>query len=712
MKTTIYLRRKNKVAVEAGQSVLPKLYIATALRNLESLGYTFSEALIERVSTLSVDEFETLYKQVVKDLKINLGAHVNHRPMYPNFPTQVMIASEAELYLNAIHHYFASFIEDVTGGKVENQGLPQYEIEERFPLLDLTELKVIDLGTEEEFNKMISNLIGSRTSISETDKEDVEWVLANYDDISVIIPAEIPFKENVGFVVSVLLKHGKANVDQISKFVKTATDVLRLAVAFSNGDVSLAANTKFRKFSRPERRLLLGLLEKAGLVTEDMLRYKNRWIRLGEILHPSEYGARFKKTQAAFSVLRNNEEFETFAGKVEKALSNKDAVGAAKLLKSRPGEFARRLDHMLRITNDSRLVIETFGEVAGEVSTPVLLQVMAHFVHRNEDKSVRAFFPKGQIANVIAIENTLPHVDAYASQAVVQKCKDALSKRFAELPALGKVFVDKNLEHYLVPFSQRSASKALRTIVRGSKLDMPEGDTIRFFTYWKEGKIEGKNDHTGRVDIDLSAAMYDEDFKYIEHISWTRLRSLKYKAAHSGDITSAPNGASEFIDLDIPSVIQYGGRYVVMSLNSFTHHPYCDLPECFAGWMMRKEPKSGEIYEPTTVVDKIDLTADTQICIPVILDLVERKVIWTDLALNQDITYNYSNTIENNMKGMIALGKAMTSLTKPTLYELFSLHALSRGEIVDNIEEAETIFSVENGITPFDIEQIMAEFIV
>lgn len=716
MKQSIYLRRKNKVIVAAGNSQLSKIYLATALKNLEDLGFTFSPVLMERLNTLSTDAFTSFYTQIVKDLKVMVGAHVRHRPMYPNFPEQVMLASDAELYINAIVHYFTAFIEDVTGKRVQGQGLPEYEVQERFPLLDRVDLKVIDLGSEEEFDKMISNLIAANTSISETDKEDVKWVIANYDDLSNIIPENIPHKENMSFVVAALLDNDKANVDQISKFVKTATDVLRLATAFSGGDVSLAAKTKFRRFKRVERRLLLGLLEKAGNITEDMLRYESRWIVLGHQLHPGEYGARYKRAQEAFDILRNNKEFKTFAGKVETALLDKDVQTAAKLLKSRPGEFARRLDHMLRLTKDSKFVIETFGEVAAEVSTPVLLQVMSHFAHRNEEREVRAFFPKGVVANAVAIKNELPHVDEYAAMAVVQKCQDALSKRFAELPSLGKVFVDSKLEQFLVPFSQRSASKALKTIVRGSRVDMGEGDTIRFFTYWKEGMIEGKKEHTGRVDIDLSAVAYGEDWKFIDQLTYYNIKSDRFKGAHSGDITSAPNGASEFIDLDITSMIKAGVRYVVASLNSYSHQPYCDLPECFAGWMMRQHPNSGEIYDPRTVENKFDLAADTKICIPVIMDLVERKVVWADLALNQypDLgqgIWGRANNVANNEKGLIAMGKAITTLAKPTLHDLFILHATARGELVDNIEEAETIFSTEKGITPFDIEQIMAEFI-
>ena len=55
--------------------------------------------------------------------------------------------------------------------------------------------------------------------------------------------------------------------------------------------------------------------------------------------------------------------------------------------------------------------------------------------------------------------------------------------------------------------------------------------------------------------------------------------------------------------------------------------------------------------------------------------------------------------------------KALTNLVKPNLYDLFRLHIEARGELVQDIEEAETIFSLNKGITPFDIEKIISDFI-
>ncbi|WP_025716469.1 hypothetical protein [Paenibacillus sp. 1-18] len=73
---------------------------------------------------------------------------------------------------------------------------------------------------------------------------------------------------------------------------------------------------------------------------------------------------------------------------------------------------------------------------------------------------------------------------------------------------------------------------------------------------------------------------------------------------------------------------------------------------------------------------------------------------------------HYYNNVEGNQKGMILMGKAMTDLRKPDLYDLFNLHAKARGELVDTANQADAIFSLERGITPFDIELIMAEYVV
>ena len=205
----------------------------------------------------------------------------------------------------------------------------------------------------------------------------------------------------------------------------------------------------------------------------------------------------------------------------------------------------------------------------------------------------------------------------------------------------------------------------------------------------------------------MSALALDTDSGFKTTIAYYNLKDIG--GYHSGDITSAPDGASEFIDIEISKFLKSGIRYVLMSVNSYTNQPYCDLPICFAGFMIRQFPNSGEIYEPLTVENKFDLTANTRIAIPIIIDLYERKVIWTDLSLMGDPSTN--NNVHNNLSSVTIINKSMTTLTKPNLFDLFKLHIAARGERTFDIKEANTIFAIDNGIKPSDIDILVSEYL-
>lgn len=697
MINSVYLRRKNKLQLKEGTGKSSKRLIATMMKNIQNLGYIFSPKVISVLETYSADELTAFYRFVVSELKRLKGAHVEYKPMYPNFPQQVMEASDVELFLNAIIHYWSL-------GTI----LPEYEKEERFPLHELTKSTKIELGDAEDFCGIFKNLLQSTTSLSAADKEDLAWFISRFETKD-ILPENIPLKENVALVAKLLMDQGKDEAElsvSMSRYFKTATDVLRFAVALSNGDISLANNTTFKSFGRKQRKLMLSLLESASNIEEDMKRYKENWKRLAERLHPFEYQKAYPKSCAAFKKLAENVKIETFAGKLQSLIDKKEIMAAVELVKQRPGEFARKLDVLLRKGNTSDTVtatVKAFGEVADKVSVPVLLQVRAHFANRGQS-DLRVFFPKGNVARSYGIENDVPHIAADICAHVVSICDSALTKQFAERKPLGKVYVDPALKNYLVPFSQRSASKALKTLVRGSRIDLPKNiSTVRSFVYWKQPK-------DNRVDLDLSAMMFDEDWKYIEHISYTNLRSAKYQACHSGDITSAPNGASEFIDLDIESAVKYGARYIVICIFSYTGQAFADLPECFMGWMARKEPKSGEIYEPKTVQNKVDIAAaGQQVCIPMVLDLVEKQVIWADIGgLTRGLMWG---NVERNSERLTTMGKGISELKRANLYDLFILHANARGALCENAKEADTVFSVNKGITPFEMDVIMGQYL-
>lgn len=682
----IYLRRRSKVTVPEGSGATPINVLASLQKNLESLGFLLAEDVIERLKTLNPVQVDAFYQRLVKDLKVLVGAHRQFEPMYPNFPTQVMGMTPAELYFNAILHYWT--LDRPTTPKEDR---PEVEEQPKY--------RMIRLGNKGDFEALFTLLVQSKSPFSPQDREDVKWFVSQYrDSISRLLPEKIPCKENLAIVGAELIRSTIGLESEVGKHVQTATDVLRIAVAMSDGDVSLATASKFGKFARRERALLLSWVERAGNRTEDMLRWKPRWVRLGERLHPGEYAKHFPQTAAAFDVLRNNRPFHTFKSQIELGLSEKNTASVLELLDTRPGELARRLDHLVRISPNPQAVVARFSDRAASVSTPVLLQVLTHFRHRSEPTSLRTFFPKGQVGNLFATEERLPELPTELPLELTAICERALVDRFAKLPPLGKCYLDSRLKDYLVPFSQRSASKSLRTLVRGSRLPLSTCTTLRFFVWWKNGR--------SRVDIDLSAAMYDTKYQYIDTLAYYNLKN--FGAHHSGDIVDAPKGASEFIDIDVERCKAKRVRYVIMCLNSYTEQPYCDLPECFAGWMARQSPNSGEVFEPKTVVDKIDVASDTRVCLPAIFDIVNQEVIWADVALAGNP--RFANNVQNNLSGVSLMLRAMTQLRKTDLHTLFSLHIRARGEEVANIESAQVIFAADHGITPFDLDRITAEY--
>lgn len=700
----ILLRRKHKVIPRSEkpyyeQEKIEKSCVAALLKNVQSLGFTFSRDLLEELFCMTRKELEEFYADIIPELKSLVGADVEYNPMYPDFPRQVAEASDAELFINAIIHYW-------TFGTV----MPEYRKSARFPLIDDNKMTVLSVGNRDDIKEIFGNFCLSKTSLSEQDKQDIITVVSEYPDYMDYLPDEIPLKENAALIGKLIMENGffKSTGD-IKKYFKTATDVLRLVTALSDGDLSLAKPVKFRSMKRWERWAILDLLSSCGNIKEDMWRYRERWLRIAERIHPFEFKKeKYAKVNEAFDSIRNQHKPLMFGGRVELAMQRGDVTEAVSLLISRPGEFARRLDKLLRESKsaaEKNFVIESFVSVADEVSTPVLLQVREYFITRtmSEYDPVRVFFPKGNTAKAKVIKNELPFISPICIGRIARICSDALIKQYAERPALGNVYVDQDFINYLVPFSQRSASKATRTVVRGSELSISENaKAIRGFIWWTN---TGVKDSRQRVDIDLSAAIFDENWRYVEHVSYTNLRSQKYRAYHSGDITNGGRpggkGVAEFLDVDIDAVAKNAGRYIVYQVFSFTGQKFSDIPNVRFGWMEREDVNSGEIFEPSTVEMKMDLTAESTIAVPVIFDCVERRFIWCDMNLGiggRLYRHNIGNNIENNLTGIAATCYGMTHLRKPNLFDLVVLNILARGKNVNDRNQADIIFS--NDTTP------------
>ena len=671
--------------------------VDTALTTLRALGYRLSTPAWEALT-----HPEQAWALVNAAARLSSGSpSAEYRPFYPDFPVQVRTASEATLLVNAALHYLG----DVVGVRI----LPDYRPSPREPLPgDDGALTELGLATARDLERIVADLIAQATPFSAQDRAD----LTALRDFGPEAAPHVVVKENLA-VLTVTFP----DLD-FSASYRTVTDVLRLAVAMAGGDVSLTEPCRFPSFSRAQRRRLLGLLDAVGQVqdsrdsAEEMARRCERWKRLARHLRPGDYARRFPCAVALLHQVASGGAEEGFTSRLEEALAHRDVDGALSLLSARPGVFARRLNHLLRLCVDEAArerVVAEFARVAPEVSLPVLVRLWEYFSSPGPDalpwRVVAIKAATGTKTTLIPSTRRPGPADA----AVVRAVEEALRQR----KRLGRIAVDQGMyEGYTAPVGLRSASPGMRTAGRGTRLPLPEGETIRFFLHWRDlpeapPKAPGPagpaaaEDRDTRVDLDLSAFFVSEDFTRTEQIAYYNLRSTA--AVHSGDLTSAPDGAAEFIDITLAEALRQEWRYVVMTVHSFSHHPLSEVPECWAGAMARgADPQSGEVFEASTVMQRLDLVSPTFNATPFVIDIAERRLIWWDLPVGVG-EHQVANLDRSSNRVLAHLLDLLEGRRMPLVHLL----GLLADDVVEDPDEAQLVFG-EGGILPWQTERILA----
>ena len=671
--------------------------VDTALTALRALGYRLSTPA--REALIHPEQAWALVNAVARLSSGSLAAE--YQPFYPDFPIQVRTASEATLLVNAALHYLG----DVVGVRI----LPDYRPSPREPLPgDDGALTELGLATTQDLERIVAHLAAQATPFSAQDRADL-MALRGFGPEAA---PHVAVKENLA-VLTVTFP----DLD-FSASYRTVTDVLRLAVAMAGGDVSLAEPCRFPSFSRAQRRRLLGLLDAVGQTqdsrdsAEEMARRCERWKRLVRHLRPGDYARRFPRAAALLHQVASGEAEAGFTSCLEEALARRDVDGALRLLSARPGVFARRLNHLLRLCADEAArerVVAEFARVAPEVSVPVLVRLWEYFSSPGPDalpwRVVAIKAATGAKTTLIPSTRRPGPADA----AVVHAVEEALRRR----AHLGRIAVDQGMyEGYTAPVGLRSASPGMRTAGRGTRLPLPKGETIRFFLHWHdlpENPAEASGpagpaaaeDRGTRVDLDLSAFFVSEDFTRTEQIAYYNLRSTA--AVHSGDLTSAPDGAAEFIDVTLAEALRQGWRYVVMTVHSFSHHQLSEVPECWAGAMARgADPQSGEVFEASTVMQRLDLVSPTFNATPFVIDLAERQLIWWDLPVGVG-EHQVANLDRSSNRVLAHLLDLLEGRRMP----LAHLLGLLADDVVEDPDEAELVFG-EGGILPWQTERILA----
>jgi len=571
---------------------------------------------------------------------------------------------------------------------------------------------------------LATSLLARQSPLSPADRADlVILVLELGADILSAAPSwGIPVRETKALVLGTLLEYSDdaaAAFAELAPHLDTATDVLRVLTVWMGGDAGLVEQRPpLRPMNRAFRRSVLTLLEGLPLerLAEDMGRHRDRWLRTGEALRPFEYHRRYPTVSLAFASLRRSlvdpdsplgrtlrkasadgkETAETslvrtavrvrlrsFAAQVEAALDAGALDRAIELLAERPGDLARRFDHLLRRIDSERpelgpVLFAALSEAVPKLPTPLLLTLRSVLASRHQPVPRRVFFPKGAVTRSYGTIDLRPSLSTEAIAHAVEILSAELAHRASLLEPVAKAVIDESLVDLLCPVAERTASKALVELPRGSVVPLPDGDRLRLFLHWTEPAGM-------RTDLDLSVAMFDAEWRHVGVCDYTQLRAFFDEAAvHSGDLTSAPAplGASEFVDLDIPALFAHRVRHLAMIVFSYNDIPFEAMDDAFAGFMSGRD-QTGRVFDARTVEQRFDLTGDAKICLPMLVDLVTSTMRWVDVKPGAAPGYQSVFAHRGKLAHLCCdLHDNFSAGMRPTLFEVAALHAAGRTDEV------------------------------
>ncbi|MEC3978071.1 TerD family protein [Amycolatopsis sp. H20-H5] len=567
-------------------------------------GFKASLPLLEHISGLAQGVATARAELVVEAVSELVGDHVEHNSYFLGFPHDV--PETLDFWVQCVHDALDS------GGKlppglVNLLALPKYgryqhtyaELlaahDELIPSVK-DRLTIVHLGgpLADEAHELYLSLAGRPTPLGDTGLTLLDH-LARYC-VDAEQPESIPVRENRAVVNAGRLDAGHAPL------ADTVTDVLRLACALSGGDLTLQTVTRFQTFKRPVRRVLMAALEQVVAANPaklgDVARYARPWQRLGERLHPHEYPA-LPHAQDVFAVARGEKTVRSLAGRVEIAFAAGEFGHAVELLAKAPGTLMRSLDRVVRSCPPGELdrVLDTVSTVSGDVSGRVLCSVREHLLNRATPDTARVFVNSEKRAWAASDER--PPLAPSAIEQLGAVLDAELARR---LPAFDDLVIDPGVLDLAVPLSGKADASGFGVMPRGS-LARVHGSALRFFTYWKQAQR--------RTDFDLSVLLLDDEFKDAGQLSWTSLKG--FGGVHSGDITEAPEGATEFIDLDLNRVT---ARYLVPQVNVYDGEGFDHVEESLFGFMTRDGEQRGAPFDPRTVHLRSEMRGSGRVALP------------------------------------------------------------------------------------------------
>ena len=620
--------------------------VGTLVSNMAYYGYAPSMTVLKVLRNLDSKNLKEFWAQIEPVFKELTGDNkkMDSFVVYKNFPKEVLEKSQAEYWIAQIYMYWGA----------KNEYFTQ-EVADRPQMMELKLLKVLQLSDKNSLQNIYEGFIKNPARWTEPQKEHAQFLMKELKVQLIDIDAGA-FKEN-----SVLL--AKLALDNsLAVKVSTATDVLRLASAMSEGDISLKTNVKFKKFKRSERKMLLGFLDASNNLMADVTTRPEMFKRLLQSLHPGDY--KFSNVTAVYDNLYKKD-YTTLNAQMDNHVTAKNEEVFVTLA-SRPGEFVRKLHHLYTVFGVK--AVDAFVPVVQELKTIQLLKLSKYIETINERKTL-IFPPKGNWTKAQISENTKAPFDIESKNKLLFAIGQELSNR------LGQEFPNGvKLGYGLDKVKLQTNDQELASYGRGTVFEIPENvDFIRTASYWEQKS-------SGNTWFDNGWNFFDKDWTSLDTCCWNQNNALNKGAIFSGDPTNSKDlkgRACQMIDLYIDKLTQNGARYAVWNILAFSRIPFGSA-DVMGTLQWGEGAQTGKLYEPNRAQMVFPLKGDNFTKYVAYVDLLKRKLVYMDANLYGNVQSAQSNAADLSKK-MPAFVEYLNAL--PSVEDLF-VHA-PQSEAVD-----------------------------
>lgn len=577
--------------------------LGTLLSNLAYFGYAPSLALLDQLRAFDVDALDAWWQLRQPLLRALTGddREMDKFVVYKNFPKEVLELSEAQYWFNQIFMYLGA----------PNEWFTQ-EPQERPALDERLKLKVLHLADAQTASSIYASLRAMPS----------RWTDVQLGHVRLLQPlmtarrfevADFGFKENAIRAMAEVFSYSTVQL-----VVPDATDVLRLAAAVSGCDCSLRGEVKFRAFNRSERRRLVNLLEDSKNLVEDLAMRKELFKRLLCRLHPGDFDA--PKVQAGYDMLYRGSA-DSFGSQVEAMLHARNPE-VLQRLKTRPGDFARRLHKLVTVFGQK--AADAFADVAHRLGTSELLKLRGYLVTINARQSLM-YPPKGNWSKVKLVPNEKKALPQEALDRVIGAIDLALGSRLREALPQG---VDLAAE--MVDIKLATNDQELASYGRGTVFHLPaEAKYIRTASFWAIKR-------TGNIWFDNGFNFFGDSWENLGACCWSDSHGFGSGAVFSGDPTNSKDMAGracQMIDLNIDELLQHGVRYAVWNVLAYSGIKFSDADDVLATLQWGENPCNGKLYEPARAQMVFPLKGESLTKYVAYLDLKERKLVYMDANL-------------------------------------------------------------------------------